>query len=176
MLHASYSCSPIQGVIPISPSKIPLDCKVHHTPHVYMDIYGWLKAMTQFSHRYWASPVNNQILSFDVLNSHFSQSSLTQMQIKTSIPSYLRRVTPSMISPMTTVLTQNWRLYTTLWSLSGFWSMLTRGFNLTTWTLSWLKHGKTSQYHLTTSSWKYLIKLIYSPSALQTWKQIHRYV
>ena len=44
--------------------KIPLEWKVHHTPHGYMDRYVWLKSMTQSSNAYGASPLNNQILYF----------------------------------------------------------------------------------------------------------------
>ena len=52
-------------------SFIPLDCTFHCTPSGYMDRYGWLKAMTQFSNIYGASPVNNQIIFFSGNDSHF---------------------------------------------------------------------------------------------------------
>ena len=123
----------------------------HMCPSGYMGRYGWLKAMTQLSKICGASPVNNKILLFGGQDSHFDGRDLTQMQSKTSSPSYLKQVTPSTTSPITMGLTQNWRLYTIFRRLSGWLSMLPRAFNLTTWTLSWLKHGKPSRYHLVTS-------------------------
>ena len=51
-----------------------------------MDRDGWLKAMTQLSKICDASPVKNQILFFDVNNSHFYDRSLTQIQIKNIQP------------------------------------------------------------------------------------------
>ena len=55
-----------------------------------MDGDRWLKAMNQFSNICGASPVNNQILLFDGHDSHFSDRSLTQMQIKNIQPFILK--------------------------------------------------------------------------------------
>ena len=41
-----------------------------------MDRYSWLKAMTQFSNIYGASPVNNQIIFFSGNDSHFDYYAL----------------------------------------------------------------------------------------------------
>ena len=98
--------------------NIPLEWTVHPTPSGYMDRYGWRKVMTQFSNIYGASPVNNQIIFFNGHDSHFNDWYPKIMQRKTSRPSYLKRVTPSMTIPITMVLTQNWRLPTTFWRLS----------------------------------------------------------
>ena len=68
-----------------------------------------------------------------------------------------------MTSPLAMGLTQNWRLSITFRRLSGCWSLVPWDFNLTTWTLSWLKHKKASWYHLATSSGTDLLKLIYPP-------------
>ena len=70
--------------------KIPLDWTVHHTPSGYMDRDGWLKATTQFSNIYGASPVNNQILFFDGHDSHFDDRALTQTQRKNIQPFILK--------------------------------------------------------------------------------------
>ena len=70
--------------------NIPLDWTVHHTSYVYMDRYGWLKAMTQLSNIYGASPVNNQIFFFNGHNSHFDNRALTQMQSKNIQPFILK--------------------------------------------------------------------------------------
>ena len=45
--------------------SIPLEYTVHHTRSGYMDKYGWLGAITQFSNECGASPVKNQIIFFD---------------------------------------------------------------------------------------------------------------
>ena len=55
----------------------PLDWTFHHTPSGYIDRYGWLKAMTQFSNICGASPVNSQIIFFDGHNSYFYDHALT---------------------------------------------------------------------------------------------------
>ena len=55
-----------------------------------MDRDGWLKSMTQFSNICSASPVNNQILFFDVHDSHFDNRALTQMQSKNIQPFILK--------------------------------------------------------------------------------------
>ena len=112
--------------------NIPLDWKFHHRPSGYMDRYGRIKAMNQFHKICGAYSFNNQILFFDGNESHFDNRTPTQMQRKTSSPSYLNWVTPSTTSPMTTSLTKNWEISITLWSLSVCWSMITRGFNLVT--------------------------------------------
>ena len=70
--------------------SIPLDWTVHHTPSGYMDIDGWLKAMTQFSNICGASPVNNQIIFFDGHDSHFYDLALTYMQSKNIQPFILK--------------------------------------------------------------------------------------
>ena len=57
--------------------SIPFYWKIHHTPYVYMERYGWLNYLNQFSNLCGASPVNNQILFFDGHNSHFDERSLT---------------------------------------------------------------------------------------------------
>ena len=90
--------------------NIPLDWIVHHTPYGYMDRYGWHNSMTQVSNICGTSPVNNQILFFDGHDSQFNNLSLTQTQRKISSPSYLKWVAQSTTSPITTGLTQNWRL------------------------------------------------------------------
>ena len=69
---------------------IPLDWTVHHTSSGYMDRDRWLKAMTQFSNRCGASPVNNQILFFDGHDSQFDDRALTQMQIENIQPFILK--------------------------------------------------------------------------------------
>ena len=112
--------------------NIPLDCTVHHKPSGYMDRDRWLKAMNQLSNICGASPVNNQILLFYVHYSHFDERYLTQIQRKKSSPSYLKRVTSSATSPIKTGLTQNWSISTSFWRISGCWSMVPRGLNLTT--------------------------------------------
>ena len=62
--------------------NIPLDWKFHHISYGYMDIDGWLKAMTQFSNVCGASPVNNHILFFDVHDSHFGCGALRKIVYK----------------------------------------------------------------------------------------------
>ena len=66
--------------------NIPLYWIFHHTPSGYMDRYGWLKVMTQFSNICGASPVNNHVLFFDGNDSHFDDCSLTQTQSKNIQP------------------------------------------------------------------------------------------
>ena len=51
-----------------------------------MDIYWWLKAMTQLSNICGASPVNNQIIFFDGRDSQFDDHALTQIQRKNIQP------------------------------------------------------------------------------------------
>ena len=51
-----------------------------------MDIYGWLKSMTQFSNLCGASPVNNYILFFHGHNSHFKDVLLRQIMCKNAQP------------------------------------------------------------------------------------------
>ena len=51
----------------------------------------------------------------------------------------------------------------TRWRLYGCWSMGRKGFHLTTWTLSWWKHGMNSRCLSETSSDTYLWKQTYSP-------------
>ena len=80
----------ILGVLQDLHHNIPLEWTVHHTSSGYMDIDGWLKAMTQFSNICGASPVNNQILFFDGNDSHFENRALTQMQIKNIHPFILK--------------------------------------------------------------------------------------
>ena len=70
--------------------NIPLEWTVYPTPSGYMDRYGWLKVMTQFSNIYGASPVNNQILFFNGHDSHFGDRSLTQTQRKNIHPFILK--------------------------------------------------------------------------------------
>ena len=82
MLYASHCCSPIQGVLPRSPSQHPIDWTVYHTPYVYMSIDGCIKSMNQFSNICCVYPVNNQILFFDVHDSHFNNRDLTKIQSK----------------------------------------------------------------------------------------------
>ena len=151
--------------------NIPLYWAVHHTTSIYMDRDGWLKAVTQFSNICGASPVKNYILLFGEHYSHFNDRALIQTQRKKSIPSYLKQVTQSTTSPMTTGLTQNWRLSTTLQRISGYWSILPLGFNLTTWTLSWLKHGRHSWYQLLILPCTASLKFIYYHSTQPTWKK-----
>ena len=66
--------------------NIPLDWIVHHTPSGYIDRYGWLKAMTQFSNLCGDSPVNNYILFFDGHDSHFNDGSIRKMMYKNIQP------------------------------------------------------------------------------------------
>ena len=153
--------------------NIPFEWTVHHTPSGYMDRYGWLKFMAQFSNICGASPVNNQILFFDVNDSHFDDRTLTQMQRKNIQPFIFKAGYSIADQPNDNRPNSKRRLSTTLWRLSGCWSMLPQGFNLTTWTIYWLKHGKPSRYHMETSSRTASLKIIYSPSALPTRKQIH---
>ena len=87
--------------------NIPLDWTVHHTPSGYMDRDRYLEAMVQLSKVYGASPVNNQIILFNVHDSHFDDLSLTKMKSKNIQPSYLNWLTPSTTRPMTTGLNQN---------------------------------------------------------------------
>ena len=70
--------------------NIPLDCTVHHTPYGYIDRDGWIKAMTKFSNRCGASPVNNQMIFFNGHDSHFDGCALTQMQKKNIHPFILK--------------------------------------------------------------------------------------
>ena len=70
--------------------NIPLDWAVHHTPYLYMDRDRWLKAMTQFSNRCGASPVNNQIIFFGGHYSHFNDCALAQAQRKNIQPFILK--------------------------------------------------------------------------------------
>ena len=70
--------------------NILLDYKVHHTPSGYMDIDGWLKAMTQLYNICDASPVNNQIIFFNGHDSHFDDCSLIQIQGKKIQPFILK--------------------------------------------------------------------------------------
>ena len=70
--------------------NIPLDWTDHHTPSGYMDGYGWLKSMTQFSNLCGASPVNNQILLFGGHGSHFNNSTLRQMLCRNIQPFVLK--------------------------------------------------------------------------------------
>ena len=55
----------------------PLDRTFHHTQYGHMDRDWWLKAMTQFSNIWGASPVNNQIIFFDGHDSHFGNRTQT---------------------------------------------------------------------------------------------------
>ena len=87
--------------------NITFDWTIHNTPSGYMDRDRWLKAMMQLSNICGTSPVNNQILFLDGNDSHFNDRALTQMQGNKSSPSYLKRLNPSTISPMTTGLNQN---------------------------------------------------------------------
>ena len=75
-------------------NNIPLDWTVHHTPSIYMDIYGWLKATAQFSNICGAYPVNNKIFFFDGHDSHFNDRALTQMKIKNIQPFILKAGDP----------------------------------------------------------------------------------
>ena len=59
--------------------NIPLEWTVHHTPYSYMDIYGWIKSMTQLSNVCGTSPINNQIIFFDGHASHFNDRALKYM-------------------------------------------------------------------------------------------------
>ena len=71
--------------------NFPLGWIVHHTPSGYMDIYGWLKAMTQFYNICGAYLVNNQILFFDGHDSHFDDGALRIMifkKIQPFVPKY----------------------------------------------------------------------------------------
>ena len=61
---------------------IPLDWTFHHTTSGYMDRYGWIKSMTQFSNICVAYPFNNQILFFDAHDSHFDDGALRQNMCK----------------------------------------------------------------------------------------------
>ena len=70
--------------------NIPLEWTVHHTPSGYMDRDGWIKAMTQFSNIYGASPVKNQILFFDRHDNHLDGRSLTKIQSKNIQPFILK--------------------------------------------------------------------------------------
>ena len=78
--------------------NIPLGWKVHHTLSGYMDIYGWLKAMNQFSNVCGASPVNdqinplfnNKILLFDGNDSHFDDRALRHMECQNIQPFVLK--------------------------------------------------------------------------------------
>ena len=74
--------------------------------------------MTQLSNRCGASPFKNKIIFFDEHDSNFDYHILTQTQRKKSSPSYLKWVTSSTTGPMTTGLTQNWRLSTSFRRLS----------------------------------------------------------
>ena len=120
--------------------------------------------MIQLSIICGTSSVNNQIFFLDGYDSHFNDRALTQMKRNKFSPSYLKQLNPSTISPMTTGLNQKWSLSATFQRISGCWSMVPRGFNLTTWTLSWFKYRKPSYYQLETSSGTASLKLVYSPS------------
>ena len=70
--------------------NVPLEWIVHHTTYGYMDRYGWLTAVTQLINVCNASPVNNQILSFDGHSSHFNNGALRQMMRKNIQPFVLK--------------------------------------------------------------------------------------
>ena len=149
--------------------NITFNWKIHHTPYGYMDREGWLKAMIQLSIICGTSPVNNQILLLDGHDSHFNDRALTQTQRNKFSPSYLKRLNLSTISPGTTGVNQKWSLSATFQRIGGCWNMVPRGFNINTWTLSWLKYRKLSRYQLATSSGTAALKLIYPPSDIPTW-------
>ena len=72
--------------------NIPLEYIVNHTPSGYMDRYGWLKSMTQFSNVCGASPVNNKILFFDGYGSHFDDDAPWQVMGKNTQSFVLKEV------------------------------------------------------------------------------------
>ena len=80
----------ILGVLLGFVNNIPLDWTFHHTPYGYMDRYGWLKAMNQFSNICGVYPVNNKILFFDGHDINFDKRALTQMQSKNIQPFLLK--------------------------------------------------------------------------------------
>ena len=51
--------------------NIPSDWVVHNSPLGYMYRGGWHKYMAQFSSMCWSSPLNPQVLLYDVHDSHF---------------------------------------------------------------------------------------------------------
>ena len=70
--------------------NFPLDCIVHQKPPGYMDRYGWIKSMNQLSNLWGASPIKNQILFFDVHESHFEYVTLIHMMCKNIQPFVLK--------------------------------------------------------------------------------------
>ena len=69
-----------------------MDWTVHHTPSGYMDRDGWLKAKVQLYNIYSAPLVNNQILFFDLHDSHFDECALTKVQINNIQPFILELI------------------------------------------------------------------------------------
>ena len=53
--------------------NLPSDWLFHNTALGYMDMYGWMKAMSIFSRNYGTSKLNPQVLLFDLLNSHSNE-------------------------------------------------------------------------------------------------------
>ena len=59
---------------------IQLDWIFHHTPSGYMDIDGWIKAMTQLSTVCGASTIKNQMIYFNWHDIHFDYRALCYME------------------------------------------------------------------------------------------------
>ena len=70
--------------------NIPLDWIVHHTPSGYLDIYGWLKSMTQLSNLCNASPVKNWIIFFNGNDRHFDDRAFIHMEHQNIEPFILK--------------------------------------------------------------------------------------
>ena len=59
--------------------NVPLYWMFHHTPHGYIDGYGWIKSMTQFSTVCGASTINDKIIFFDGCDIHSNDCALSYM-------------------------------------------------------------------------------------------------
>ena len=143
--------------------NIPLDWIIHHTPYSYIYRDGWLKAMTQLSNIFCASPFNNHILLFDGHESHFDDDALRQMMCKNIQRFVQNQANPSTTSPMIIAQISNWILSTTWKRVRGCWSMERKSFQLTTWTPYWLNNGMTSRCKRATPSGTDLQKQRYPP-------------
>ena len=70
--------------------NVPLEWTVHNTPYWYKDKYRWIKATTQLSNVCGAYPVKNQIIFFDVHDSHFDDRALIHMEHQNIQPFILK--------------------------------------------------------------------------------------
>ena len=144
--------------------KTLLEWTVYHIPSGYMYRNGRLKAMTQFSNVFGASPVNNQMIFFGGHGSHFDDHSLRQMKCQNINPFYWKHANQPTTRPLIMYQIKNWSLSTINWRMCVFWSMVQQSFYLVTWTPYWWNHGTPSRCQLEILSVTNLLKQSYSPS------------